>query len=200
MVQVPELQLSPNGIRGAVATPHIRQILIVPRSTLDLFMLEPGLLRENVVIDDHALGDLHDMPSGTVLEIGGAQIRLTVHCEPCPRVADCVRPYSRLEHRRGYLGTCLNDATITVGQQVRSLGVKFEAIPFDLKDRASWYLAKCESPVRVTEFVQAMGLSIAYCRAVPNLIRDIAGGSNKVLFGGSRRRNGAGTHGKVAKG
>lgn len=58
----------------------------------------------------------------------------------------------------------------------------------DLKERIVWYLAKQKSPVPVITFVRDVDLSLSYCRAVPNLIKNIPGEKDKILFG--RRRNG----------
>src|SRR5947209_5380901 len=83
LVEVDELVVSTTGILGSVSSLPIRQVLIVPQNTLDHFRLSPGDLRENLVIDDSGMEPLHSLPSGTVLKIGEALVRLTVHCEPC---------------------------------------------------------------------------------------------------------------------
>ncbi len=60
--------VSPEGIESSVATSSIRHVLIIPRSTLEDFSLQPGEIRENIVVDDSAFPNpLHDLPCGTVL-------------------------------------------------------------------------------------------------------------------------------------
>jgi len=186
LAETSQFSVSPSGIAGAIESTPIRQVLIVPQRTLDTFSLRPGDLRENIVLDDTSIGDLYDMPSGTVLVIGDVHIRLTIHCEPCPRLSHLVPDYKILKDNRGYLGTFLTSGTIRLGAKVAPRGVLYEAIPFDLKERIAWYLAKQPSPVPVTTFVRDVGLSMSYCRAVPSLIKDIPGAAEKVFFGRKR--------------
>jgi len=186
VVAASELSVSPSGIKGAIYAAPIRHVLIVPRTTLTEFRLEPGDLRENLVIDDSAIGDLHAFPSGTVLAIGKVLARLTIHCEPWPRLSHLVPDFKMLRDKRGCLGTFLTSGTVRLGAKIIPQGVQFEAIPFDLKERIAWYLDKQQSPVPVTTFVRDVGLSLSYCRAVPNLIRDIPGAVDKIEFGRKR--------------
>src|SRR5437016_9934124 len=90
MVATSRLQVSPQGIQDAVVATPLRHVLLVSRSTLVEFRLCPGDLRENILVDDSEIGDLHSLPSGTVLNISGVAIRLTMHCEPCGRLAHIV--------------------------------------------------------------------------------------------------------------
>jgi hypothetical protein len=183
MQPVGSLAVSPAGIAGAVDAPPIRQLLILPKSTLVEFSLQAGDLRENVVLDDSHGVPLHTLPSGTVIELGPILVRLTVHCEPCPRVSHLVKPISKLSHKRGYLGQILSAGNLTIGDAYVPGAVQFEPIPYELKERAAWYLAKTRGPIPVKEFVRALGLSLSYCRAVPNLVRDISGSSNRIIYG-----------------
>ena len=58
-----------------------RQVLLVALETLQAFKLQPGDLRENIVVAGLPLDDL---PSGSVLQFGdSATVRLTYHCEVC---------------------------------------------------------------------------------------------------------------------
>jgi len=181
------LTISSGAIRGAVPSEVLRQVLLMPNSTLDEFSLRPGDLRENIVIDDSSIGPLHALPSGSVLRLGGVRIRLTVHCEPCKLVAELASP-TALRHKRGYLGTFLQDGTIHVGDKIVNEGVQFDPIPYELRDRIVWYLEKQTGPVEVTRFVRDIGLSLAACRAVPNMIKGIPGAEDMILF--KNRSNG----------
>jgi hypothetical protein len=183
MAAVSALSVTPEGLNGSVDAPTIRQLLIVPKTSLDEFDLRPGDLRENVVVDDSRNTPLHELPSGTVLRLGPIRIRLTVHCEPCPRVAHLVKPIHKLNHKRGYLGQVLNSGILRLGDSYAPGPVEFEAIPYELKERAAWYLAKRQGPIPVKEFVRDLGLSLAYCRAVPHLVRDISGGTGRIVYG-----------------
>lgn len=188
MLEASRLAVSPDGIKGGVITSPIRQILIVPQETLEFFRLPPGALRENVVIDGgDVFGDLHALPSGTVIQLGAIKVRLTIHCEPCPRIAHLVKPISAIKERRGYLGAVLNSGWLKSGDPLRLLGAQFEPIPFDIKARARWYLGKQAKPVPVMTFIRDMGLPRSYCRAVPALLRPIPGGPSMVVFGSDDR-------------
>ncbi|MEQ1758228.1 MAG: MOSC domain-containing protein [Vicinamibacterales bacterium] len=182
VIPADSLTLSPDGIAGSIHAEPMRHVLIVPQSTLDEFGLTPGDLRENVVIDDSSFGGLHELPSGTVLGLGDVDIRLTIHCEPCPRMNPVVSDYRVLKDKRGYLGTITKGGTIKLGDLVVPKGVRYEAIPFDLKERILWYLDKQDSPVPVTTLVKEVGLSVSYCRVIPNVLRDLPKAKAKVLF------------------
>lgn len=183
LVEVDRLMVSTKGIYGAVPSLPIRQVLIVPQSTLDQFRLSPGDLRENVVVDDTKMDPLHSLPSGTILKIGEVLVRLTVHCEPCGRLKGVV-DLKEIEHKRGYLGAFLNCGQLNVGDSVVAMGVQYEAIPYDLKERLSWFLDGLSVPVEVTTLVHEIGLSLSYCRAIPNLLRGRPDLVRKVTFRG----------------
>ena len=162
--------MSTTGIFGGIPSLPIRQVLIVPQSTLDLFRLSPGDLRENLIIDDSGMEPLHSLPSGTVLKIGEVLVRLTVHCEPCHRLKEVVNPKA-IEHKRGYLGAFLSGGRLRVGDPIESMGVQYEPIPYDLKERIAWFLDRQSVSIEVTTLVHEVGLSLSYCRAIPNLLR-----------------------------
>lgn len=187
LVEVERLDVSTDGIAGAAPSSPMRHVLIVPRSTLDELKLSPGNLRENMVVDDSGIGPLHSLPSGTVLKIGSVRIRLTVHCEPCGRLRGVV-DIRAVEHRRGYLGTFLTGGALSVGDDISSLGVQFEAIPYDLKQRLAWFLSRQPAPIEVTKLVHEVGLSLAYCRAIPNLLRGRPDLARMVTFRGRSLR------------
>ena len=160
--------VGPNGIEGNVYCQPLRQVLIVPTQSLTEFSLKPGCLRENIVIDGI---DLHKLESGTIIQIGCVRIRLTFHCEPCRKVADKVS-LKKIIHKRGVLGSFLNNGVIKVGDAV-AVGAKgFDAIPYRIDDRIKWYLDKQDKPVAVSKLVFDIGLSNSYCRAIPNLVRN----------------------------
>ena len=133
------------------------------------FNLKPGDLKENLIIN---YPQLHDLPSGTVLQIGQAQIRLTFHCEPCSRIKDKIN-LKGIQHKRGYLGQFLNEGVLYVGDQIRNLGGLHEPIPYAAKDRVRSYLLTRVKPIPVTELLFECGLSLPYARAVPAMIKDL---------------------------
>lgn len=174
-----QLQFSTEGISGNVLTGPLRHVLILPKNTSDEFNLKPGDLKENLIID---YPQLHHLPSGTVLQIGQAQIRLTFHCEPCSRIKDKVS-LKNIQHKRGYLGQFLNKGVLYIGDQIKNLGGLHEPIPYAAKDRVRAYLLTRVKPITVTELLFECGLSLPYARAVPAMIKDLPKDvKEKVLF------------------
>ena len=103
-----------DGIVGNVPCLPLRQVLLLPSSTLADFSLEPGDLRENVVIDGI---NLHDLQSGTILKVGEVKIHLTFHCEPCKVISDKVN-LRAIKHQRGVLGRFITIGSVRIGDSV----------------------------------------------------------------------------------
>ena len=100
-----------NGIVNGVPCSPLRQVLITSRPVTVKCGLNPGDLRENIVVD---ADELYELPSGTVVAIGSARIRLTFHCEPCKALHKVIEP-GRIVHKRGVLGCFLNSGTVSIG-------------------------------------------------------------------------------------
>lgn len=165
--EVSEIQVSPDGIADALACLPQRQVLLLPESTLQEFNLQPGDLRENILIEGH---ELHNLESGTVISIGEADIRLTYHCEPCVKMKNFGN-VKNLLHKRGYFGTFLNQARIKTADEIIIREKRFESIPYDIKDRIRWYLDQQPGPVSIPKLCYEVGLSRGYYRAIPGILR-----------------------------
>ncbi len=168
LIPADSLNIDNSGVRGTKIQHPWKQLLLLPRETLDNFALQAGQLKEDVVIA--APFKLHDLPSGTVLQIGDVEIRLTFHCEPCSKIKH-LGNIKHLLHHRGYHSQVLKGGTIQLGDSINILPEHHEAIPYSLADRIKWYLDKHPTPILVSELVNAIGLSRSYCRAVPNSLR-----------------------------
>ncbi|QFI39130.1 MOSC domain-containing protein [Moritella marina ATCC 15381] len=164
-----KLIISSKGIHGHNDCHKWRQVLILPRSVLEEFGLEPGQLKENILIDDDF--DIHALPSGSVIQAGSAKIRLTFHCEPCVKIKHLVST-RKITFKRGYLGQCLNEGVIECGDEIKIIDERHESIPYLLADRIKWYLDGIEGKIMVSDLVLNIGLSKSYCRAIPNIIRN----------------------------
>lgn len=162
-----EIRFSKAGIERNIPCPPLRQVLITSAFDLAALGYAPGELRENVTLDDPAL---HDHPSGTILAIGEARVRLTFHCEPCKIISrgDSLKP---LLHRRGVLGCFQNNGVIRIGDPVTIAPARAEAIPYESAERIKWYLAKQSGPVSASELLHDVGLPTGYARALPALLR-----------------------------
>jgi MOSC domain-containing protein YiiM len=161
-----------DGIRGNVTCAPFRQVLIASQSVTAECGLQPGDLRENIVIDFDAL---YELPSGTVVQIGQALIRLTFHCEPCRKILGLV-PFDRIAHKRGVLGSFLNKGTISVGDRFSVTEHKFEEIPYAVSDRIRWFLKSGDPSAAAVDLVHSIGLPMSSAKAVPGLLR-------KLMFG-----------------
>ena len=157
---------SPHGIAGNAACAPFRQALIVSRAVTAELGLKPGDLRENIVVD---CDDLYDLPSGTVVRIGQARLRLTFHCEPCKKILHLI-DFDRVLHRRGVFGTFLNDARIAVGDEFTVTGQRFEEIPYAINERLRWYLKKHGARGAALDLVHALGLPASSGRTMPRLL------------------------------
>jgi MOSC domain-containing protein YiiM len=112
--------------------------LIASRPVLIDCGLKPGDLRENILLDDD---QLYDLPSGTVIKIGQALIRLTFHCEPCRKILKLIA-FDRIEHRRDVFGCFLKEGTISLGDPLVVTEQEFEPIPYAVNERIRWFLSK----------------------------------------------------------
>ena len=119
-----------HGIRGNVACAPLRQVLIASRSVMTECGLHPGDLRENIVVD---FDRLYDLPSGTVVRIGEAMIRLTFHCEPCKTISEIGRVRSdRAQARRTRRR---NSGSILIGHEFAVTDICLEPIPYAVHER-----------------------------------------------------------------
>lgn len=174
------LRLDPvAGIEGAPRAAPLRHVLLVERESLPRLGLRPGALRENVVLG----GDgLYGLPSGTMLRVGTAELRLTFHCEPCARVTAFASAKALL-HQRGYLASVTAAGTVRIGDEVQVLDTRQAQIPYATRDRIAWYLQDRDSPIDALELLWEVGLPRAYARALPALLRHIGGSAaGKVRF------------------
>lgn len=175
----PAISVSPDeGIIGGVTGPRLRQVLLVSRATLDRFRLNPGQLKENILINGC---DVQQLQSGTVLNLGTARIKINFHCEVCHKIKDIVNT-RQIQHQRGVLGTIITAGTIRVDDTVTDDGVHYDPVPYDIPERIRWYFSHFDEPIAATQLVEEIGLSQAYCRALPAYMKRVPEYSNKVIY------------------
>lgn len=168
LVNTQALRIETTGVVGNIMQHPWKQLLLLPRDTLDAFAFQAGQLKEDIVVSPGF--DLHDLPSGSVIQIGSVKLRLTFHCEPCSKIKH-LGNIKKLVHRRGYHSQVLKSGDIKLGDTIQLLAERHEAIPYVFADRIKWYLNQYPTPILVVDLVKAIGLSSSYCRAVPNIIR-----------------------------
>ena len=166
---VRELVFSPQGLAAGVRCSPLRQVLITSRGVTRDCGIRPGDLRENIEVD---LDHLYELPSGTVIRVGTALIRLTFHCEPCKKILHLVA-LDEIVHRRGYLGCFLNSGTIAHGDPVTVTDERLESIPYAVKDRIRWFFGKGNAGLAALDLVHALGLPSSSARAVPRLVANL---------------------------
>jgi MOSC domain-containing protein YiiM len=169
MERIGTLAFTPQGLAAGVRCSPLRQVLITSRSVTERCGLAPGDLRENIEVERD---DLYDLPSGTVIRVGAALIRLTFHCEPCRKILHLVA-FDEIVHRRGYLGCFLNSGTIAPGDAMTVTGETLEAIPYAVKDRIRWFLGKQNAVLGAMDIVHGLGLPSSYARAMPRLVANL---------------------------
>jgi MOSC domain-containing protein YiiM len=178
--QTEQLELSTSGIVGAEQDHPWRQLLLLPIDSLDKYNLTAGQLKENILLAQAE--NIHDLPSGSILKLGSAKLRLTFHCEPCGRLRPMTSP-SKLQHQRGYLAQVIEAGEIRVGDKASLCRERMEAIPYSAGDRIEWFLKKHPQPIYALDLVQKVGLPRSYCRALPQMLKKRSGiTQNLVLF------------------
>lgn len=163
-----ELHLSPSGIDGASPHHPWRQVLLLPIETLQTFNLTAGQLKENILLENAS--DFYDLPSGTVLTIGEAKLRLTFHCEPCSKLKPIITP-KKLVHNRGYFAQVIRSGVIKRADSVTVTEKQFDAIPYSAVDRIIWFLTQYPTPILASDLVEEIGLPKSYCRTLPAILK-----------------------------
>jgi MOSC domain-containing protein YiiM len=161
-----ELVFSQQGLAAGVPCSPLRQVLITSRAVTRDCGLRPGDLRENIEVN---LDHLYELPSGTVIRVGAALIRLTFHCEPCKKILHLVE-FDEIVHLRGYLGCFLNSGTIALGDAVTVTDERLESIPYAVKDRIRWFFGQRNAGLAALDLVHALGLPASTARVVPGLV------------------------------
>lgn len=171
---VPFIECGPGGVAANVACAPFRQALITSQSVTADLGLKPGDLRENIEVD---FDQLYELPSGTVMRVGEALIRLTFHCEPCKTVLKLVDS-DRILHRRGVFGMFLNSARIAVGDAFAVTEQRLEPIPYAIGERIRWFLSRHGTSTAAVDLVHAIGLPASSGKIIPRMLQKL------VLAGG----------------
>ncbi|NYE63365.1 alkylated DNA nucleotide flippase Atl1 [Duganella sp. 1224] len=152
-----------------------RQVLVTLASELRALGIAPGALGENIVIDS-------DQPAlfrpGTALVSGGVEIRLTMFCEACKRIAHVAPDLGALLHRRGVLGVVVHGGELRVGDALALVGGRYPALPESPYQKFLDFVPTIP-PGRVLRYADvalAIGVDASFVRALPGYIRRSAGG------------------------
>ena len=93
-----------------------RQILIISWSVLNELDLEPGVIGENVVVDEL---DVMSLTEGQELRLGEALVAVTFPCEPCGHMNRIRSAFKEaLKDRRGMFVKVVAPGAVRVGDPV----------------------------------------------------------------------------------
>jgi MOSC domain-containing protein YiiM len=93
-------------VHGKTREEGKRQVLLVDTQSLEAIGLTPGDLREQITLE---LLGLQELPAGTRLKVGEAELEVSGPCEPCHHIGELLGKENRevfresLEGRRGVM-------------------------------------------------------------------------------------------------
>ncbi|MEH2247975.1 MGMT family protein [Nostoc sp.] len=174
MVELKTLNLKlGHGIEGDINADPIspRQVLIVRYEDILDLSINPGELRENIVVKGR---EFDNFIPGTLLNFeSGAAIRLTFHCEPCKRIAHLVESLKGIQGKRGILGVVIKSGKIQVGSNFQVQANKFPALSENPYERFLNFIIKIPSGKVVTykQIIKGIGVNNSYLRAIPTYLK-----------------------------
>jgi MOSC domain-containing protein YiiM len=128
-----------------------RQVLVQTSATTQEVGVAAGKLRENVHLE-LSPGAVWPPPSGVVVQLGTAQLRLTMFCEPCGHGAkyagiegEMARMGKVESGRRGVLFTVLRGGVVNIGDTMRwapDRAPVYEPLGHQVSPRMQWLIAK----------------------------------------------------------
>mmetsp|Transcript_10391 Transcript_10391/g.23071 ORF Transcript_10391/g.23071 Transcript_10391/m.23071 type:complete len:254 (+) Transcript_10391:3-764(+) len=174
---------------GVASDANVKNQLLSPRQVLladgdhmlKELQLEPGELHENINIAG-LLGSYGTLSSGTVFQVGGAQLRVSMPCAPCGRIHSLINTKKRKVSirdmampKRGIFATVLKGGTIRAGDKVSLAQIRHEPIGFTSKERLCWLLLKCPQGkvVPIRDILLYIGEFPSWAKAVPAVLRSI---------------------------
>jgi alkylated DNA nucleotide flippase Atl1 len=169
MVETQTLQLvSTYGIAGDInaGMGNPRQVLLAEQGSVQSFGLQPGDLRENILVDT----GLETLVSGQGLQMGSALIRLMFPCEPCAYLETLQPGLARhIKGKRGFLGMVAQGGEIAVNETIALAPYHFPPLPDETKGRFEEFVARIPLGKIVTtpDLILALGVSRAYYRTLP---------------------------------
>lgn len=172
----PQQQLSLKEKFGIIGDIHAnplnpRHVLIIDKSILDFYQLQPGALKENITTQNI---DLSKIESGTLIKIGSTKIRINFDCEPCGFVESLQQGLmQKIEGNRGILGYVLEGGTVKIGDSIEILKTSYERIPYKIPERFVWMMEKVPYGKVITyrSIIESLGLFSAYYRVIPTYIK-----------------------------
>lgn len=165
------------GIDGDVHAHRLspRQVLVTLDSELAALGIAAGALGENIVIRcDHP--QLF-RPGTALLGPAGVEIRLTMYCEPCRRIAHIEPRLARLLHRRGILGVIEAGGALRLNDPIELLPGRYAPLAESAYQKFLDFLPSVPpgTVVRYADVALAIGADASFVRALPGYIRRSVG-------------------------
>lgn len=113
--------LEDSGLAGcAHARPGKRQLLLVDRETLQVFDLQPGIVRENITTEGL---DVNALAVGQSLRIGDVELHISMVCDPCEQI-EALRPGLQvaMAGKRGMLCKVVRGGVLKRGAEIVVVG------------------------------------------------------------------------------
>lgn len=160
------------GIAGDIHAHKLspRQVLVTLAAQLDALDVAPGALYENLVIEGAALEDFRP---GSAIVSGDVEIRLTMYCEPCKRIAPLVGNLAAVVERRGILGAVVQGGTLRTGDAVVLIAGRYTPLPDSVQQKFCDFVATIPigRVVRYRDVAMAIGVDDSFVRALPGYIK-----------------------------
>jgi alkylated DNA nucleotide flippase Atl1 len=148
-----------------------RQVLIVRYEDILDLSIQPGELRENIVVAGVEFDNF--IPGSLLTFESGAAIRLTFHCEPCKRIAHLVKSLKSIQGKRGILGVVIKSGKIQVSSNFQVQADKFLGLSENPYERFLNFIIKIPSGKVVTykQIIKGIGVDNSYLRAIPTYLK-----------------------------
>lgn len=148
-----------------------RQVLIVRIEDILDLSIQPGELRENIVIQ--CINSAKFQPGSLITFESGAAVRLTFHCEPCKQIHHLVSSLASIQGKRGILGVVIKSGAIQVGSKFQIKTHQFPALSEKPYERFLDFIVKIPPTKVVTykQIITAIGVDNSYIRAIPHYIK-----------------------------
>ncbi|MEH2163361.1 MAG: MGMT family protein [Nostoc sp.] len=148
-----------------------RQVLIVRHEDILDLSIQPGELRENIVVAGIEFDNF--IPGSLLTFESGAAIRLTFHCEPCKRIAHLVESLKSIQGKRGILGVVIKSGKIQVGSNFQVQANKFPILSENPYERFLNFIIKIPTGKVVTykQIIKGIGVDNSYLRAIPTYLK-----------------------------
>lgn len=165
-----------HGIQGDVHAHGLspRQVLVTLASELRELRIAPGALGENIVMSCERPELFR--PGSAIVGTSGVEIRLTMYCEPCKRIAHVAHKLSGLLHRRGVLGVVEAGGELKEGDAVELIADRYPPLPESSYQRLLDFLPTIPPGrvVRYGDVALAIGVADGFVRAIPGYLKRAA--------------------------